>query len=394
VSYFLLSFRLALRSQLRRGRFWLALLLALAAGLAFHWGTAADLSGGGAVQVGVSLPAGGEAFREALEARSGALVRFVFTDEAIAREKTAAGQWDCALLLPEDFNRRLAEGDTEGLVTLLTGPGSTVYPLVRETAAAALLELSSAGIAADYLLSSGIAGGDGAADLASRLSEDLPQVQRVRLELETLTGRPLDELSLAGEGLSRVLRGSLAAALLVWTLYAAADLGRWRQSGAAERMLPCLGGTRLLLPRLLAAMAPALLLGMAGLLAAGEPMGRALALAPYLAALGGLALLLAAFRPVWTALPAVVPFAAASVFVLSPVFTDVTAFFPGLRPLSRWLPATLYLQGGEGDWAALVRLAVLAAVFAAAAAAAETLRDRLGRAGRTVQRTASVPWRK
>ena len=110
-------------------------------------------------------------------------------------------------------------------------------------------------------------------------------------------------------------------------------------------------------------------------------MGRALALAPYLAALGGLALLLAAFRPVWTALPAVVPFAAASVFVLSPVFADVTAFFPGLRPLSRWLPATLYLQGGEGDWAALVRLAVLAAAFAAASAAAETLRDRLGRAG-------------
>ena len=94
-----------------------------------------------------------------------------------------------------------------------------------------------------------------------------------------------------------------------------------------------------------------------------------------------MALLLAAFRPVWTALPAVVPFAAASVFVLSPVFADVTAFFPGLRPLSRWLPATLYLQGGEGDWAALVRLAVLAAAFAAASAAAETLRDRLGRAG-------------
>ena len=207
MSYFLLSFRLALRAQVRRGRFWLALLLALAAGLAFRWGTAADLSGGGAVQVGVSLPAGGEAFREALEARSGALVRFVFTDEAAAREKTASGQWDCALLLPEDFNRRLAEGDTEGLVTLLTGPGSTVYPLVRETAAAALLELSSAGIAADYLLSSGIAGGDGAADLASRLAEDLPQVQRVRLELETLTGCPLDELSLAGESLSRILRG-------------------------------------------------------------------------------------------------------------------------------------------------------------------------------------------
>lgn len=364
MSYFLLSFRLSLRAQLRRGRFWLALLLALAAGLAVRWGTDAS-DGGAAVRAGVVLSGGGQAFREALEERSGELIRFIPAKEGAARAKVASGQWDCALVLPEDFDSRLAAGDTEGLLTLLTGPASTVFPLVRETAAAALLELSSADIARDYLVSSGIAGGDGAGDL--------PRVRGVRLEMETLEGRPLDGLSLAEESLSRILRGSLAAALLVWSLFAAVDLGRWRQSGAARRMLPCLGGVQLLLPRLLAAMACALLLGGAGLLAAGEGAGGALALVPYLAALGGLALLLAAFRPVWTALPAAIPFAAASVFVLSPVFADVTAFFPGLRPLERWLPATLYLRGGEGDWAALGRLAVLAAAFTGAAAAAEAL---------------------
>ena len=78
----------------------------------------------------------------------------------------------------------------------------------------------------------------------------------------------------------------------------------------------------------------------------------------------------------WKALPAVIPFAAASVFVLSPVFVDVALLSPRLRPLSRWLPVTLYLEGCEGDGAALGRLLILAAVFACAAAAPDAVRRR------------------
>ncbi|MDE7220848.1 MAG: hypothetical protein K2O45_14730 [Oscillospiraceae bacterium] len=373
--YFFLSLGLSLRAQLRRGRLWLALALVLVLGLAVRWETGRDAAGNGIVQVGVVLSGGGEAFREALEARSGSLICFVPADEAAARAKVASGQWDCALVLSEDFDSRLAAGEAEKLATLLTGPGSAVYPLVRETAAAALLELSSAKIAVDYLISSGIAGEGDAADIAPRLAEQLLHTQRVRVEMETLAGRPLDALALAGESLGRILRGVLAAAALVWALFAAVDLGRWRQSGTARRLLPCLGGVPLLLPRLLAALLPVLLLGWAGIFAAGGSWRSALALGPYLAALGALALLLAAFRPVWTALPAAIPFAAASALVLSPVFADVTLFFPRLRPLSRWLPVTLYLQGSDGDLTALGRLLLLAMVFAAAAVGAEALRD-------------------
>ena len=92
--------------------------------------------------------------------------------------------------------------------------------------------------------------------------------------------------------------------------------------------------------------------------------------------MGAPALLLAAFQPVWKALPAVIPFAAASVFVLSPVFVDVTLLFPRLRPLSRWLPVTLYLKGCEGDGAALGRLLILTAVFACTAAAQDVVRRK------------------
>ena len=374
--YFLLSLGLSLRMQLRRKRSWLGLLLVLVLGLALRWAAGQTRPDAAAVQAGVVLADGGEAFREALEVRGGGLVHFIRADEETARAKVASAQWDCALLLPNDFDERLAAGETEDLVTLLTGPGSTVYPLIRETAAAALLELVSSSLAADYLLSSGIADEASLGDIAPRLRETLPQAQRVRIEMETLEGRPLTGVSLAGDSLSRVLRGSLAAALLVWTLFAAVDLGRWRQSGAARRMRPCLGELLLGLPRLLAALIPAFLLAAAGLISSGDAIGSVLALLPYLGALGALALLLAAFRPVWKALPAVIPFAAASVFVLSPVFADVTLLFPRLRPLSRWLPVTLYLEGCEGDGAALGRLLILAAVFACAAAAQDAVRRK------------------
>ena len=365
--YFFLSLRLSLRERLRSGRFWCALVLILAAGIAARWTGQAEV--GSAVQVGAVIPSGAEAFREALESRSGQPVSFIFTDEAEARKKVASGQWDCALLLPDNFAERLESGRQTGLITLITGPGSTVYPLVREAAAAALLKITSGQMAADYLLSSGIA--DGTFDAAA-----LPQIHTVQINMETLDGQPLDQLSLAGKSLSRVLRGSLAAALLVWALFAAVDLGRWRQTGSALRMRPCLGGIPLALPRLTAALIPAFILGAAGIAAGGEGWRSVLALIPYLAALGALDLLLSTWKPIWEALPAVIPFAATSVFVLSPVFVDAALLFPALSPVCRWMPVTLYLYGCEGNWGALCRLIGMAAVFALAAILLESLQNR------------------
>lgn len=367
--YLLLSLKFSLRGQLRSCRFWLALLLAVTAG-----GLVRDAippeSRDSAVQVGVVLPdEGGEAFWEALEGRGGALIRFLMADEETARRKVAASRWDCALMLPADFSRRLDSQDLEEAVTLMIGPGSAVYPLVRETAAAVLLELSSPRIAGDYLRSSGISG------TSEALPLDIPPVSRqVEIAAETLDGRPMDQLALAEESVSRIFRGSLAAALLVWTLFAAVDLGRWRETGAARRLAPCLGNALLMLPGLLAALLPALLLGGAGLLAGGQR--GILALPPYLAALGALALVMASFRPLWRTLPALIPFAAVSALVLSPVFADITLFFPRLRPLTGWLPVTLYLRSCEGDLSATGRLLLLTAVLAAISLLPDLLRRR------------------
>ena len=81
-------------------------------------------------------------------------------------------------------------------------------------------------------------------------------------------------------------------------------------------------------------------------------------------------------KPVWEALPAAIPFAAASVFVLSPVFVDAALLFPVLSPVCRWMPVTLYLYGCEGNWGALFRLIGMAAVLALAAILLESFQNK------------------
>ena len=363
--YLCVSLGISLKTQLRSVRFWTALGLAVAAGLLVRSGAQPDAEGA-AVEVGVVVSQGSENLWEALDRRSSSLIRFVPASEPTARAKVAASQWDCALLLPESLFDP---------ITLLTGPGSAVYLLVRETAAAALLEQTSQRIAEEYLLDSGIAGENMLPDLRPRLAEAIPEDQRVRLELVTLTGEPLREPELAARSFSQIFRGTLAAALLVWTLFATVDLGRWSRSGEAKRLRPCVG-ILLPVPRLLGAVIPAFLFGASGLLAAGESAACIAALVPYLLALGALALLLPEVRPLWKALPALVPFAAAGTFVLSQVFVDTAALFPQLGPVCSWLPVTLFLQGCNGSTAAFWKLLLLAGVFAGTAAALSHRRNR------------------
>ena len=65
MKYFLLSLRLSLRRSMGSVRFWCALLLVLALGAAVRG--VLRPSAEAAVQVGAVIPAGGEAFREALD---------------------------------------------------------------------------------------------------------------------------------------------------------------------------------------------------------------------------------------------------------------------------------------------------------------------------------------
>lgn len=356
MSFFTAAFASGLRARLAHWRTWvLLLLLPLAAFGAARLLPPEEVSA--PVQVGVVLPEeGGKLFWEKLQARSGLVVTFHKAGLAQARRQVGLGRWDCALVLPEDFYRRLEALDTGELFTLLIGPGSAVYPLVRETVAACVAECVSPAMAEEYLLDSGITAQDDLPAVRPRLREVLGDQDRVLVALETADGRPLDPLTLAGRGVSDLAAGLTAILLLIWALFTAMDLGRWLNSPFARRLAPLRGTTALLLPRLAEALLPALCAGGLALLAAGAPAPCVPALIPYLLFWGGAALALARFPGVWTALPVFTPFVPAAGLLLSPVLLDLSLLFPALGPAVRWNPVTLYLRtcgGSLGDGALL-----------------------------------------
>ncbi len=361
------GFQSALTVQISRKRVWLLFLLLLAAG-AVRLLPGEEVSA--PVQVGVVLPEeGGGDFWERLQARGGLVVTFLPASLEQAERQVGLGRWDCALVLPEDLSARLARGDREGLFTLLTGPGSTVYPLVRETASACAAECLSPGMAEDYLLDSGIFQEGEVEAVRPRLHEVLLDRDRVLVSMETLDGAPLDPIALADSGLSRLAAGVTAIFLLAWSLLAAMDLGRWLDSPFARRLIPLRGRLALLLPRLAGALIPALCAGALALLALERPLPYLLALVPYLLFCGAAALALARIRPLWEALPVLMPFVPAAGLLLSPVLLDLSVLFPALGPLSRWMPITLYLRACGGAWEDGLVLAAGGAVLLALLAA-------------------------
>lgn len=348
MSFFWENLKNALLDRARSRRTW-ALLLLLP-GLAFGVrGLLPARETAAPVQVGVVLPPeGGEAFWRRLEERGGLVVSFLPAEEEQARRQVAAGEWDCALVLPEDFQQRLERRDLYELFTLLTGPGSAVYPMVRETAAACVAQLVSPDIAGDYLLDSGIADRSDMERLGPRLHETLGDQQRVLVTMRRADGGELDPVALADRGTDGLLAGLAAIVLLVAAMFAAMDLGRWLDSPFARRAAPLRGEFALLLPRLAGAALPALAGGGLALLALEEP-GRYLPpLLPYLLFLGGLAMALARCGPVRAALPVLTPFVPVAGLLLSPVLLDLTQLFPALAPAARWFPVTLYLGACGG----------------------------------------------
>lgn len=368
MNFFLTSFQSALAAQLTRRRTWLLfVLLPLLSIGAVRLMPEEEVSA--PVQVGVVLPAeGGGDFWTRLQARSGLAAAFLPADLELAERQVALGRWDCALVLPEDFSDRLARRETEGLFTLLTGPGSAAYPLVRETVSACAAECLSPGMAEDYLLDSGILREREAEDVRPRLREVLLDRDRVLVSMETADGAPLDPLTLADSGISRLLAGLTAIFLLMWALLTAMDLGRWLDSPFARRLAPLRGSSALLLPRLAAALVPALCAGALALALTAEG-ACILALFPYLFFCGALALFLARLRRAWSALPVLLPLLPAAGLLLSPVLLDPGLIFPPLAPLSRWLPVTLYLGACGGSWTDALLLAAEGAAAAGLLAA-------------------------
>lgn len=359
MNFFLTCFLARLATRLRRKSTWILLLLLPAVMLAaVTWIPAEEAAA--PVQVGVVIPEGdseGEEYLQRLSLRSGTAVTFVPVQEEVARRNVAAGRWDCAILLPEDFADRVEQLETRRLITVLTSPASVVWPLVQETAAACLIEQISSRMAEEYLLESGIATQEQLPDLTQQLQAVLPEEQRVLIRMETLNGELMENETRGRQDLEWVLSGAIAVVLLVWFLFSAMDLGLWLETPFARRLRGMKPVTVILLPRLAADLLPALLSGAAALICLGRPIRYLVALVPYLLLLGALTLVFARWKAVWSAFPVLMPFVPALCLLLSPIFFDISTLFPGLAKVSAAMPVTLYLRAASGSAeAALVQI--------------------------------------
>ena len=324
------SFGIELVNQIRKKRTWFLLLLLPGIMLAAVKAIPAEEKSA-PVQVGVVVLEEDrecEAFVERLFLRSGNVVTFIRTDEETAYKKVASAKWDCAIVLPEDFSRRIRELDTRRMFRMVTGPGSVVYPVVREMVSACLAEEIAPYLAGEYLVDAGIVEEDGLTDLFEQLQAVLPQEERVQIHVQTLDGGAVKGEELGSESLDRLLAGTVSVLLILWTMFAAMDLGQWQQTAFVASISRIKSLTLLQIPKILAVLclefaSAALALGIAG-----ASLAEIAALLPYLCQLGVMVMLFARYRAVWQSFPVLMPFVPALVLITLPGLYERAGMYP------------------------------------------------------------------
>lgn len=359
MNYCFCAFRMELSRRLRSRSFLVLLVLALLLSLA---AVLVPGSRDAAVRVGLVMPDSGEELQRLLMDRSSELVRFVPTDEETLDRKVLTGQWDCGLVAHEDFGEKLENLDTRNLFTLKISGASTVYPLVQETVAACVAELTAPEIARDYLAQQGI----DASDLDARLEALADSTQRVEVVLETPGNEKLGALDLTVSSVKRILRGLVGVLALLWGLYLTSDLGKFLTSDAGLRLRSVRSVTALLLPRLWAALLPVALWGAAVVLAL-DGWRASLALVALMTFVLALGLVIPRLEKLWQSVTLLMPFMVLGSFLLEPVLLDVHSLFPAVGRWLGWLPVTLYCRACDGQPMAALLLLTEAAVLAVAA---------------------------
>lgn len=342
MNYFLTSANFTLQQRLGSLRNWLVLLLlpllALMASVMLP-----DWQAESPVSVGVVLPeSGSKEMWQLLQARNDGVISFILTDEDTLDRNIAAGRWDCGIILSKNFDQMVQELDTDRIFTLRIGPGSTVYPLVKETISACMAQLIAPDIAMDYLWDSGIIDED--------IFLQLEEPDRVLVSMSTLDNKPLRVPELTTRSTQNLLRWLICITILVRMLFGTADLAKWIHSPGMKRTEPLRSPLCSMAAR---GGADALLLflsALSAMLLLGDGFRGCIAVLGYVVFWLMVSLLLAQFPAVTMALHVFIPFAVVISFLLSSVLMDISLIFPQLSGISRWLPASMFLGVCNGNW--------------------------------------------
>ena len=295
-----------------------------------------------------------EAFVERLFLRSGNVVTFIRADEETAYKKVASAKWDCAIVLPKDFSRRIRELDTRRIFRMVTGSGSVVYPVVREMVSACLAEEIAPYLAGEYLVDAGIVEEEALADIFEKLQSVLPQEERVQIHVQTLEGVDVKEEDLGTESLDRLLMGAVAVLLVLWTMFAAMDLGQWQQTAFAVSISRVKSLTLIRISKILAVLCLEFVSAALALVIAGASLRQIGALIPYLCQLGVMAMVFAGYRAIWQSFPVLMPFVPALVLITLPGLYESTGMYPVQRIISFCIPVNLYLEAAAGQGRAIL----------------------------------------
>ena len=359
MNWFLTAFRTSLRRRIRaRGTVLFLVLAVVLSLLAIVIPGTADTP----VRVGIVLPEDGAELEKLLLERNTELIRFIPTDERTLDRNILTGRWDCGIVANNDFSEKIEVLDLRELFTLKTGPASTVYPLVRETMAACLTELTAPAVAREYLEEQGL----DTSGLDARIREIRERSMWVEVNMQTLDGEPLSLPELTGFGARQILVRLTGLLALLWGLYLTADLGHFLDSPQGLRMRALRHPGSLLLPQALAAAAPMALWGIVLVFA----LGGGYPLLSYLAlqtAVLGLGLTVPRCRRLREAVTVLLPFLALAALLLEPVLVDTASLFPSFAPWLQWLPVTLFCKGCGGDLRAIGLLAAEGAALWATA---------------------------
>lgn len=332
------------------------------------------------VTVGVALPEdGAERFWELLSGQNSGILTFVEAEEETIDRNVASGQWDCGLILPEDFSQRLEELDMRRLMVLRISGGSTVYPLVQESVSACLAQLAGPYIAREYLLESGIVPQEQMPQIQSRLEAELGDSDRVLVNMRSANGETLEVPELTQRGITRFLCWLIAAVILVRMVFGAADLGKWLGSGAAKRMGALRSATEMLTARSCADGVMMLASGILAVLMLKGGIWGCLAVVGYTLFWVTASVLLAHFPRVYPALPVLIPFVVVISFLFSSVLLDIGLVFPALAGVSCWLPGAMFLAVWSGEAGSLAVLLSAALLWLLCAMGTDRLQNRNNR---------------
>lgn len=370
MSFFLSLFRTTLQQRLRRIRSWVILLLIPCLIVGIHVALP-DESVSAPVQVGVALPEdGGDALWALLEARSGTVLTFIAADMETIDRNIAAGRWDCGVIVNEDFAELLEQMDTKRIFTLHVGEGSAVYPLVREAVAACMASLVTEPIAQDYLQDAGIPHD------SSSLYQVLGSEDRVIVTMQTADGTPLHPFELGSRSVQKILSWVISAAILVWMLLCAHDLGRWSHSGATKRILTLRSYTCVACARMAADWLLILLPSLIAMIAIGVGVYGCAAVCGYSLFWGAVGILAARLPAVWQSVPLLPPFAVVLSLLLSGALLDLGSLFPAFSDLGGFIPANLYMQTCNTSPSAILPLLASAAVLLGISAIMDQIKKR------------------